>query len=97
MKDRQDDGPPTVEQSPREEEEVERLARRQQSMEAGEIQHPLLSSNWMRRNGWTKLFTGVDRSILVALLKPPAARADGFNAAVSLGKKLCSPRQMSTD
>jgi len=82
-----EDEPSLVVQSPRRKrrlsqirkEEVERLARRQQSMDAGDREDPLLSSNWMRRTGWNKLFSGTDRSVLVALSRPPMAGSDGFS------------------
>jgi hypothetical protein len=96
VKDRQEDEPLAVEQSLRRKrklsqirrDEVERLARRQHSMETGEIEDPLLSSNWMRRTGWTKLFSGIDRSILVALSRPLTARADGFNVGSEPGEEI---------
>jgi hypothetical protein len=105
VKDRQEDEPSAVEQSPRRKrklsqirrDEVERLARRQHSMEAGEREDPLLSSNWMRRTGWTKLFLGIDRSILAALSRPPTARADGFNVGSEPGEELCSPPRTNAD
>lgn len=91
-----EDGPPAVQQSPRRKrrlsqirrEEVERVARRQQSMEAGEREDPLLSSNWMRRTGWTKLFVGTDRSMLVALSKPPTANPDGYDVGGDHGVEM---------
>jgi hypothetical protein len=81
----QEDEPSVVEQSPWRKrrlsqirkEELERAARRQHSIEVGEREDPLLSSNWMRRTGWTKLFLGTNRSILVALSRPRTAHADG--------------------
>jgi hypothetical protein len=33
----------------------------------------------MRRTGWNILFPGTDRSVLVALSKPPMAGSDGFS------------------
>ena len=91
-----EDGPLLVEQSPRRKrrlsqirkEEVERLARRQHSMEAGDREDPLLSSNWMRRTGWTKLFSGTNRSILVALSRPSTLHADGFDVGGEHGQNI---------
>jgi hypothetical protein len=57
-------------------------------MEAGERGDLLLSSNWMRRTGWTKLFSGIDRSIIVTLSRPPMARADGFNVRGEPGEEI---------
>lgn len=85
-----------MEQSPRRKrrlsqirkEEVERVARRQLSMEAGDREDPLLSSNWMRRTGRTNLFSGTDRSVLVALSRPPAAHAGGSDVGGERGEKV---------
>jgi hypothetical protein len=90
----QEDEPSVVEQSPWRKrrlsqirkEELERAARRQHSIEVGEREDPLLSSNWMRRTGWTKLFLGTNRSILVALSRPPTAHADGFDVGGEHGE-----------
>jgi hypothetical protein len=68
--------------------EVERVARRQHSTEAGDREDPLLSSNWMRRTGWKKLLPGTNQSILVALSRPPTARADGFNVGNIPGEEI---------
>lgn len=92
----QEDVASVVAQSPRRKrrlsqirkEEVECVARRQHSMEAGDREDPLLSSNWMRRTGWTKLFPGTNRSILVALSRPPTARADGFDVGSMHGEEI---------
>jgi hypothetical protein len=91
-----EDGPLLVEQSPRRKrrlsqirkDEVERLARRQHSMEAGDREDPLLSSNWMRRTGWTKLFSGTNWSILVALSRPSTLHADGFDVGGEHGQNI---------
>lgn len=93
---RPEDGRSVVAQSPRRKrrlsqirkEEVERVARRQQSMDAGEREDSLLSSNWMRRTGWTELFSGTDRSILVALSRPPVARAEDLNVGGVHGEEI---------
>jgi hypothetical protein len=92
----QEDGPLVMEQSPRRKrrllqirkEELERVARRQYSMEAGKREDPLLSSNWMRCTGWTMLCSGTNRSILVALSRPPTTHADGFDVGGEHGEEI---------
>jgi hypothetical protein len=56
-------------------------------MEAGDRGDPLLSSNWMRRTGWTNLFSGTNRSVLVALSRPPVAFSDGFSVGGEHGQE----------
>lgn len=63
---------PVVEQSPSRKrrfsemrkEEMDRAARRQQSMEDGNQEDPLLLSNWMRRTSWTTTFAGTNLHLL---------------------------------
>jgi hypothetical protein len=71
----QEDVPSPVEQSPRRKRrlsqihkaEVERAARRQRLMETDSGEDALLSSNWIRRTGWTEMFLGANRSFLVMM------------------------------
>jgi hypothetical protein len=79
VRSRQEDMPSPVEQSPRRKRrlsqihkaEIERAARRQRLMETDGGEDALLSSNWMRRTGWTEIFLGANRSFLVILETSP--------------------------
>jgi hypothetical protein len=68
-------------------EEVERLARRQHPMEAVDREDSLLSSSWMRRTGWTKVFLGTDRSLLVMLSKSPVVSGGSIDSGSDEGTK----------
>lgn len=93
---RQEDGPSVVEQSPRRKRrlsqihktEVERAARRQRLMDTGGQEDALLSSNWMRRTGWTKTFLGANRSLLVMLGTSPKINGDAFDVGDDKGTKV---------
>lgn len=60
--------------------ETERIAQRQRSLRNDTPCDPLHLSNWMRRTGWTQMFSGIDCRLLVQLARPPVLR----NERVSL-------------
>jgi hypothetical protein len=59
--------------------EVERTAQRQRLIETDGGEDALLSSNWMRRTGWTEMFLGANRSFLVMLGTSPKQSGDTFD------------------
>jgi hypothetical protein len=56
--------------------ETERVAQRHRSLRDGTPIDPLHLSNWMRRTGWTQMFSGVDRRILLQLAQPPVLHSE---------------------
>jgi hypothetical protein len=48
---------------------------------------PLLPSNWMRRTGWVRIFSGLDRTLLVRLTQPPSTGHLGRYLGIRDGQK----------
>ena len=49
-----------------------------------------LTSNWMRRTGWTELFAGVNRHLLLSLAEPPAPMGSSMHLGDSNGAAVYS-------
>jgi hypothetical protein len=58
--------------------EQERVAGRDQSTITTMLEDPLLSSNWMRRTGWVKMFSDTNRLTLLRLAQLPVENGEAF-------------------
>jgi hypothetical protein len=68
--------------------ERERALREEQNLGMTEdYDDPLLVSNWMRRTGWAKIFSGLDRMLLVRLTQPPCTGHLGLYPGERDGQK----------
>jgi hypothetical protein len=60
-------------------------------METDGGEDELLSSNWMRRTGWTEMFLGAKRSFLVMLGTSPKISGDTFDVGDAKGTRIAFP------
>lgn len=75
---------PRTQQSPRKKRklseihvaETERIAQRHRSSRDDTAMDPLHLSNWMRRTGWTKMFSGINCRLLTQLAQPPVLHGE---------------------
>ena len=60
--------------------ELERVLREKRNVDVMEdFDDALLASNWMRRTGWARIFSGLDRMLLMRLIRPPSTGHFGLD------------------
>jgi len=60
--------------------ELERVLREERNVDVMEdFDDALLASNWMRRTGWARIFSGLDRMLLMRLIRPPSTGHFGLD------------------